>query len=83
MRQENEAMNELFINAWAQKYIRDQFPLLAIAESQEILRNEFDDTDRIDNVSLEQQADGSYDLFVAANKGNVGSGNCEFRYRVS
>jgi hypothetical protein len=47
-----------------------------------ILLTEFDDADRVDSMCLEQQPDGTYDLIVNANKGNVGSGTCEFVWKL-
>jgi uncharacterized Zn finger protein len=49
--------------------------------AMEILQQQFHHTDRIDSGSVEQ-IDGAWTLIVHANKGNVGSKNCEFVYRI-
>lgn len=59
-----------------------EIPNRVQAAAAQLIANEFDATDRIDSVSIERQRDGEHHLFVNANKGNVGSGTCEFVWKL-
>jgi len=47
----------------------------------QIVREQFDKTDRIDSATVEKQH-GEAVLIVNANMGDVGSGTCEFVWKL-
>ena len=46
-----------------------------------LIDQQFDETDRIDSIAVERQ-DSDTVLIVNANMGNVGSGTCEFVWKL-
>lgn len=50
-------------------------------QGKRVIKAEFDESDRIDSWHVQWNEDAQhYELIVNANRGNVGSGTCEFVY---